>query len=317
MPTFDQDKITTVLLLLLTVTSIGVVASTIGNVDGIERSAPDVSFEPRGGTPDSIVDNESAGNTTGNISADRDTSGVSLQFCVEILKEPPATGGLILGIAGLLYGVSRRYNAATTLLLGTGLVPLAWGGYFLLTNCGYSQGGSGGGGLLGGGSSVMTNQGGITSVPVPPTVFVGLFALVMVVGAVALFRTTSEDETFEAVEEAPEEPDEAAFARAAGRAADRIEDANVAVDNAVYQAWLDMTRLLDISNPETTAPRTFAEMAVDAGLDDDDVSELTELFNEVRYGGMDPEEREERALEILRNIEETYQDPAEKSGGEK
>lgn len=315
MPTFAQDQVPVVLLLLLTITSVGVVASTITNVDGIERSAPDVSFEPRGGTPDAIGANNSVENSTGDVPLDQDNEGVSLQFCVEPLRQPPAVGGLVVGVLGLLYGVSRRYNTATTLLLGTGLVPLLWGGYFLLTNCGYS-GGDGGGGLLGGGSSVMTNTGGISSVPVPPSVFVGVFALVMVVGAVALFRSTSDDETFEAVEQAPEEADEAAFARAAGRAADRIEEANVPVDNAVYQAWLDMTRLLDIANPKTTAPRTFAEMAVEAGLDEADVSELTELFNEVRYGGMDPEEREDRAVEILRHIEATYQDSTAELGGE-
>ena len=161
----------------------------------------------------------------------------------------------------------------------------------------------------------MTNDGAVSSVPVPPSVLVGVFALVTIAGVVMLFVTTSDDETFEPVEEEPEEADEAAFARAAGRAADRIEEANVAVDNAVYQAWVDMTGLLDISNPKTTAPLDFADRAIAVGLDEDDVYELTELFNEVRYGGMDPENREERAVEILRHIEETYRETGE-GGGE-
>jgi len=315
MDKLDQGQISTVLLLILTVTAVGVVASTITDIDGIERSGPDISFEPPGSGPDGIEDNQSMGNSSGDIS-DRDrNSGINLQFCIPYLQELPALVGIVLGVGVVMYGGYRRYNSATMMLLGTGLVPLVWGSYFFLTNCGYDGGGNDGG-FFSDGSSVMNNDGGITSTSLPPTVVVGVFAVVMVVGVVTLIRTTGENETFEPVEEVPDEPDEAAFARAAGRAADRIEDANVAVDNAVYRAWLEMTNLLNVPNSETTAPRDFSKGAIAAGLNEDDVSELTELFNEVRYGGMNPEDREERAVEILRSVEQTYQDAETEPRGE-
>jgi hypothetical protein len=87
-----------------------------------------------------------------------------------------------------------------------------------------------------------------------------------------------------------------------------------------------MTQLLDIPDPSTSTAGDFAYSAVEAGMSSEDVDQLTTVFEEVRYGGMDPEPREDLALETLRDIEDTYggasdvdADPADDStdeGGE-
>lgn len=104
-----------------------------------------------------------------------------------------------------------------------------------------------------------------------------------------------------------DDPDLAAMGRAAGRAADRIE-AEGDLHNEVYRAWYEMTRHLSVPAPETTTSGEFADRAVAAGMDDGDVSRLTRLFEEVRYGGASPADRERRAVETLRRIEEAYGD---------
>ncbi|QLH76775.1 DUF4129 domain-containing protein [Halosimplex rubrum] len=109
--------------------------------------------------------------------------------------------------------------------------------------------------------------------------------------------------------------DLSAVGRAAGAAADRI-DADADVDNEVYRAWDEMRALVDPPDPETTAPAEFADAAVAAGMDPDDVAELTELFAEVRYGGRDPADRADRAVAAMRRIEAAYADDGDGAGGE-
>ncbi|MFB6191794.1 MAG: DUF4129 domain-containing protein [Haloarculaceae archaeon] len=98
----------------------------------------------------------------------------------------------------------------------------------------------------------------------------------------------------------------AAVGRAAGRAADRIEGA-AEVDNEVYRAWRELTRLVEAPDPATSTPGEFADAAVAAGLGREDVGELTRLFEEVRYGEIPPtDEYERRAVAVLRRIEARY-----------
>jgi len=303
----------TALLVSSAVVVLGVVAATIDSMSGGSGGRASLDFEPREGGAN--ADPGDATNNTGGQAGDIGQDQViDLVICVEELTTWPARVAILGGVFLLLYGIYSRYNLSASILAGSGLVPLGWGLYFFLTNCGV-QAGVGGSSLLSG-TSVMTNQGGIASPPLPPELVAGVF-LVVVVGGIGLLVTmTGSDETFEPVAEEEPEPDTAAFARAAGRAADRIEEANVSVDNAVYEAWLEMTGLLHIDDPKTTAPRDFAQSATAAGLDEADVSELTELFNEVRYGGRDAGTREDRAVEILRDIERTYEDADGNAGGE-
>lgn len=93
---------------------------------------------------------------------------------------------------------------------------------------------------------------------------------------------------------------------AAGKLADEIEE-GASVPNGVYEAWVEMTDVLEIEDPETSTPQEFADAARAAGIAQNDVEELTDLFEEVRYGTVTPtEQRENRALEALRRIEQTY-----------
>ena len=89
-------------------------------------------------------------------------------------------------------------------------------------------------------------------------------------------------------------------------------ESDVPLENAVYRAWAAMTRTLDIENPTTATPAEFEEAALRAGLDRENVSELTALFEEVRYGTAPPTaEREERARAALRRIEQRHANSGE------
>lgn len=97
----------------------------------------------------------------------------------------------------------------------------------------------------------------------------------------------------------------------AGQAADRIDDSGEA-ENEVYRAWREMTQYIDVDHPETSTPREFAAAATHAGMDADDVAELTSLFEDVRYGGIPPTDAaEDRAIEALRRIEASYAESEE------
>jgi hypothetical protein len=136
-----------------------------------------------------------------------------------------------------------------------------------------------------------------------PLTLGALFA-VLLVGALAVVWFSTGHEP---VSGPPDQKSDAqqAVAAAAGRAADELDESTL--DNAVYRAWREMTDALDVADPETTTPAEFEDVAVDAGLDREDVRTLTGLFREVRYGGADATpEREQRARETMRRIEETY-----------
>lgn len=142
-----------------------------------------------------------------------------------------------------------------------------------------------------------------------PSILMFLVLGIALVGAVVLLvrsSSGSEEETPEAdaLEESGE--DIAAVGRAAGEAADRIESES-SVENEVYRAWREMTQYLHVPSPESSTPGEFAAAAVDAGMDPEDVGELTGVFEEVRYGGHDAsDEHEGRAIAALRRIERTY-----------
>ena len=106
----------------------------------------------------------------------------------------------------------------------------------------------------------------------------------------------------------PDSDRRAAVGRAAGRAADRLEEGG---DNEVYRAWREMTDLLDVEDPETSTPGEFADAAVDAGLGGEAVHELTRLFEDVRYGDAPPTDSEDRAVAVFRQIEQRYAETAE------
>lgn len=95
----------------------------------------------------------------------------------------------------------------------------------------------------------------------------------------------------------------------AGQVADTVEAATSAraADNAIFRAWREMVDLLDAADPQSATPRQFAATAIEAGMDQEDVTVLTETFEEVRYGDAPlSQERRERAVAALRRIEQTH-----------
>lgn len=157
-------------------------------------------------------------------------------------------------------------------------------------------GGSGGGGAATGGTPVAT------------VALFGVLGLALIVSVALLFQATGDDEPATPADDSADAVQMAAIGRAAGRAADRIEGETEA-ENAVYRAWKEMTGLLDVPNPDASTPAEFAAAAVEAGMDRDDVDELTSLFEAVRYGTASPTEaRETRAIAAFRRIEDAYAD---------
>lgn len=141
---------------------------------------------------------------------------------------------------------------------------------------------------------------------VPPELVAALLGLVFLV-LLGVLRARSDDGGSGAEADAGESDDRRSLGAIAGRAADRIEDGDIEgadAENEIYRAWREMTTQLDIENAEATTPREFRDRAVDTGLPPDDVRELTDLFELVRYGGEDATtDREQRAVRVLRRIE--------------
>lgn len=272
----------------------------------------------------------------GDLGGQRNASGASggggpppipLGTCVPTLITWQFKLGVLVG--ALLVGalLVRRYDFLTLVavygvLLFPGLVA-----YALLTDCGpldyptqqpppvspnfsgtplpFTGNGSGGGGGAAG------------AVSTPPALALLLVGAVLVL-AVLLLRasgdtdaTAGSDDPAAADDDAPDEETLADVGRAAGAAADRIDDAGTDAENEVYRAWREMTDLLDVPNPESSTPEEFAAAARDAGMAADHVDTLTELFNDVRYGGAAvDDDRARRAREALRAIEAAYGDDA-------
>lgn len=149
-----------------------------------------------------------------------------------------------------------------------------------------------------------TGSGGTPVVTIGLVVLLGLALLVAV--ALLLVSTGDDAPPPSSAPAAPDPEQMQAIGRSAGRAADRIER-DVDPDNAIYRAWKEMTDLLEVPNPAASTPAEFATAAVEAGMDPDDIDELTSLFESVRYGPKQPTEaRETRAVAALRRIEADY-----------
>lgn len=65
-------------------------------------------------------------------------------------------------------------------------------------------------------------------------------------------------------------------------------------ENDVERAWVTMVRRAGLARPWTKTPGECADEAVSAGLDPEGVRTITDVFEEVRYGGAQPTDRHER-----------------------
>lgn len=244
---------------------------------------------------------------------------VSLGLCVRFFRSPEFLAGaavvLVLGFAGLyrstrswllssmtLFSLSMPFAMVVVLLAACGQGPseVAIGaGEAALNESAFIASEGGGSPGAGGEETNLTT----------PSSLLGIVLALAIVGSVGLLVFSTGDDEDELADEPPEPPEPArqrGVAQAARVAADRLE-ADAEVENAVYRAWREMTVHLDVDEPRSSTPAEFAAAAVDAGMDREDVAALTELFENARYGGQEPTEADERrAIEALRNIEETY-----------
>jgi len=247
------------------------------------------------------------------------------QECVAAAKNPLVVLGVLAAFASLLAYVYRAYGQVEMLALAMLVLVLLFFAYSALAVCpptedepapNRSGGTQNDTNRTSAGPSGASGTGGddgrTRDLPLALVAVVAVLA-VAAVGVVLVTREdAADDDPFDALaaDEAEPEPEDAVdvdvLAAAAGRAADRIEDADD-VDNEIYRAWVEMTEYIDVEHPESSTPGEFAAAAVDAGIDRDDVVELTDRFERVRYGHTAPTaEREARARDALRRIESQY-----------
>lgn len=314
----NRDAALAVGLALLVVVALGVAAATL---DSAVDPDADGGFGGGGGEGAGVGPSDEDRPIPDDSPAS-DTEFAPLVDCQPWLQEPPALAAL-LGLFGLFFGLTyrdtRSYFASTVVAVALFMpVGLFW---YIFAICrdrpdvdDLQLG------LLGnqtdedllpeaGGASGV---GGTVESMSTPTIVLSLLLIVAVLASLALLLTAGRDDEADGIPTAGEDDDEpdpvevAALGRAAGAAADRIQD-DADVDNEVFRAWREMTEPLDVDSPASSTPAEFAAAAVDAGLDRDDVESLTGLFEEVRYGGADAtDEREERAVAALRRIEDAY-----------
>lgn len=309
----NRDSVRPIVLALLCVVAIGLAASTLNST----VQTPDSGGTGIGGTDDGVgigQENDSSlgvGDQNGSFGF---SGSIDLGLCYPFLSRPVVITAILAAFAIGAFVAYRRVGIFGSVAVFAGLgLPVLFV-HVLLTSCGgpprndiqfslpngtrFPSGGSGG---LGSGSTVA---------PSAPSVLVTILLGITLLTAVVLLLRSTEGDSFE--EDETDEDDSvpdaqvAALGRAAGEAADRIEAAGD-LENEVYRAWREMTTHLDVARPESSTPAEFAAAAVAAGMDSGDVSELTTLFEEVRYGDRPAdEEREERALSALRRIEDQY-----------
>lgn len=313
----DRDTALSLALALLALLSLGLAAATLD--DPAAADGQGTGFGGTGGAGDSEEGSSGAGDEPGGVVGRPLFAGELPVVCFPWLQDPFAILAGLLVLAGVV-GLAR-YDTGSWL---PGIVlAVAFGGpfgilWYLLSICepasferlGLSPTSpenatsilpsGGAGGSSGTGSDAALSA---------PSIALALVLGVAIAGAVLLLLVGTGDDREAAPDAADAEPesvDVVALGAAAGAAADRIE-ADADASNEVYRAWVEMTGHLDVPHPRSSTPGEFAEAAVEAGMARDDVAELTGLFEEVRYGEAEiTPERERRAVEALRRVEEAY-----------
>lgn len=319
----QRDTAVAVVLALLALLAIGAAGATLENPaatgSGSGLGSGDGGGLGAGSGSDSDANRSATG---GGMQWTGELSGA----CMAILQTWPAKlllVGLVAAVSGYVWWRtgSLLMGAVTAGLYG----PIVWVVWFALAGCQTVQEamapptqpanrtrqtptGNETGGSLGATAETAVSQ---------PSILLLIVLVVLVIAAIVLLYVASADDLVDSQmdseqdAETDEETDIAAVGRVAGEAADRIETGDE-FGNEVFRAWAEMTTHLAVEHPESSTPAEFAAAAVDAGMDPDDVRELTDLFEEVRYGDREvTETREQRATAALRRIEESYAEDEE------
>jgi hypothetical protein len=113
----------------------------------------------------------------------------------------------------------------------------------------------------------------------------------------------------------PPQPEEATLVAGEAHEALRSLQAGQDVRDTVLRCYLDMSRVLSerraIRREQGMTPREFEQRLATAGVRDEHIRRLTQLFEQIRYGGRAPGEAEEaEAVACLTAIVEAYGSPA-------
>jgi len=232
--------------------------------------------------------------------------------CIQPLASWYGTAVYFGAFVALVGWTKRRYSLGASFFGLYAFAPPTFVTYFLATDCPVTGGpGIGDGPTPSGPSGPEFTDPLVTLVDVPPEAVLGALGVVLV-GIAAVLLRASGDQSVAAVDRTASASDDGDpitprdIGLAAGRAADRLEGQDAAVDNEVYRAWWELTGLCSVPDPDTATPREFADAAVAVGLDEAEVGELTRLFEDVRYGEADADRREERAISAFRSLEAAY-----------
>lgn len=313
----NRERLLPVVLALVCVVALSVVAASV--VDPADGGGGSSISDPDGGNDRDAGQNGSSGREP---LTDPGEFSVSFGLCIPFLLSGEFFL-IVVGVGLVLWSVLAYRDDGFA--ASAAVVAVGFPGFFvwmLLTSCA-EQSGPTSADLFpsepaapstGGNASVgIANDPGL--VITQPSVFLLLLVATLVVGLLGYVMLSSTDEDadaeppeHEAAGDAEAGARVAAIGNVAGQFADRLEH-DASTENEVFRAWVEMTRHLPVDHPRTSTPSEFADAAVAAGVAREDVVELTELFEEVRYGG-EPvtADRERRAVEALRHIEAEYGD---------
>jgi hypothetical protein len=307
-----RENLRPVVVALLCVLAIGLAAATLTSPvdpgDSGDGTAVTGSDDGSTGTPDI----ESVGEAGIQNSTGQSGGGINFDYCWKPVEGQPVWLVALAGILAAGMAVTIVYDRYAGLLAAViALWPVLILTLVLTAGCQTpaptEEAVRGAANATGDAVSAAPGTGDDRTFTSP----VSLIALLLVVATLgvvtAMFLRNGGTDTDPAVEQSADEAEtRARIGSVAGETADRIEG-DATLENEVYRAWAEMAEPLPVEQPETSTPAEFADAAIDAGISPDDVRELTDIFESVRYGTADPTaEREQRAVDALRRIERNY-----------
>jgi hypothetical protein len=296
------DRLAAAVVIVLCVVALALTASTLSATSSDQRGSGE-------GESVGVTDDPLGQQTPANRSAPA-APGLPGEWVAGLIA-----AAVILAVpAALLVGRGHALGVAVAAALFVGLVAL----FLLFSGTGLGEGpltpdlpnvsGSPLGGGGDGGSADESTADTARDLPSLVTFGVVGFALVAALGLIYYASASVDASVDPSPPTEPDAPDREAVGAAAARAAERIDDHTGDAENAVYEAWVEMTGALDVADPATSTPGEFAAAATAAGMDADRVADLTDLFERVRYGS-EPvtADHERRAVETLRAIQAAHE----------
>lgn len=212
-----------------------------------------------------------------------------------------AVVGALVGVVGLILGLlnwDREQFRQVLLAYGGKALGLLLVGLFIWLLFDQFSLSIGGGSTGVGGDGDSEGAGAVsdaTGMELPAILGIAVVAAV-IIGALVLVQRSGGDE-----EEAPPAAPDAA--EADGPPTPAVEDVSAtpgasavgraAADNEVYRAWLALADAAG-ANARRDTPDEVVDRAVDSGVEADAATEITSLFERVRYGDTEPDEQLER-----------------------